>query len=210
MMFRRLVIFGFLILSIIAVAQKKSQFSMVKLPPKTVAIENLQIPHPKQPCPNWAWAVAVQLMLNRQNVMDITQSDWVLKAFSGELCVDVPVDLHMIKRVVDGNYILLDGRHVQLEAIVTDGAPTEVGYLVHSVETGMPLLVLWRGRPMVLQAIEYDESIYPNNQRMFEARKLTLVDPISGKSETFDKSKDDTAEIGGMLEVKVEEVKPLQ
>jgi hypothetical protein len=56
---------------------------------------------------------------------------------------------------------------------------------------------------VLLQSIDYDEYIYPNNQRMFEALKLTLVDPLSDKPIVFEKGTDDLSDLGGVVEVRV-------
>jgi hypothetical protein len=185
-------------------AGKKKQFpSLVKLPPKTVDIAGLEVPNPKQACPNWAWAAAVELMLHRQNVTDYPQTYWIYKSAGGELCIEAPIDLSQLKKWVDGNYKLMDGSDAHFEATVVAGAPQDVGYLIRLLQQGTPALVLWKGRPLVLQALEYDEYIYPNAQRMYEARKLTLLDPFGKQPLVFDKATDDMSEIGGVLAVTV-------
>jgi hypothetical protein len=203
-MFRRcqLVACVFL-LSCMVFAGKKPNATLVKLPPQTVELKDFKAIRAKQPCPNWAWAAIVEMMLAHQDVPDMTQTDWILKANAGEVCIETPVDLESVKRVIDGDYVLLANRKVHIETVVTPGAPSDVGYLIQNVQAGNPLLLLWHGRPMAVQAIEYDEYIYPNNQRMYEVLKLTMVDPVTGKTELFDKAKDSPSEIGGALEVRV-------
>lgn len=176
---------------------------LYKQPTQTVEIAGLQVPKPKQACPNWAWAAAVQLMLEEQKVTDFKQDYWILKSAGGELCIETPVDLDQLKQWIDGDHILLDGNHVHLEGVATQGAPQDVSYLVQLMKEGRTTMILWKGQPYVLQAVEYDEYIYPNNQRLFEARKLTMLDPIGGKPVVFEKTKDDIAELGGTFEVRV-------
>lgn len=202
-MSRRSLIVIIVFFALAAFGGKKPLPTLVKLPPKSEEIKDLSLVRAKQACPNWAWAAIVEMMLAHQDVPDMKQTDWILKANAGEPCLEVPVDLNAIKRVVEGEYVLLSTHKVRLEGVVTPGAPSDVGYLIQNVQNGNPLMLLWRGRPMALEAIEYDEYVYPNNQRMFEVLTLTLADPISGKSEVFDKAKDDPAEIGGAFEVRV-------
>ena len=192
-----------LLLSVPLWAGKKARPSLVKLPPKTAEIADLKVPAPKQACPNWAWAAVVELMLEKQKVVDYRQTYWILKSAAGELCIETPVDLDQLKHWVDGDYKLMDGNDVHFEGTVVAGPPQDVGYLIHLLQDGVPPLVLWRGRPCVLQSVEYDEYIYPNNQRMYEARKLTLIDPLSKDPVVFDKTKDDLSDLGGVLAVKV-------
>ena len=176
---------------------------LVKKPPQTAEIASLAVPQPKQACPNWAWAAALQLLLEEQQVTGFDQQYWVMKSAGGELCIEKPVDLDRLKQWVEGEYVLNDGSHAEFDATITLGAPQDVSYLVSQLQNGRTAMVLWKGRPCVLKAIEYDEYVYPNGQRTFEARKLTLVDPLEKAPIVFDKTKDDIADIGGMFEVKV-------
>jgi hypothetical protein len=189
-------------------AGKKQGLSLAKLPTATVEIKSLAIPVAKQKCPNWAWAAAVEMMLARQGV-DIKQTDWILKANGGELCIETTPVLEDIKRAVQGNYVQPDGSKIHIAGIVTKGAP-DVGYLVGSLRDERPLLILYGGRVLVLQSVLYDEYIYPNNQRMFEVVKLTLLDPLGGPPVIFDKATDDPALVEGIFEVRVGPIEPFQ
>jgi hypothetical protein len=189
-------------------AGKKQGLSLTKLPTATVEIKSLTFPHPKQRCPNWAWAVTVEMMLAQQGV-DIKQSDWILKANGGELCIESTPVLEDIRRVVTGNHVQPDGSKIHISAIVTKDV-TDVGYLVGCLRDDRPLLVLYGGRILVLQSLLYDEYIYPNNQRMFEAVKMTLLDPLGGDPVIFDKSTNDPAVVQGILELRVGPIEPFQ
>jgi hypothetical protein len=193
-----------LLLGASAMAGKKPpRANLVKLPAASAAIESLMVPKAEQKCPNWAWATAIEVMLTRQDVSNMPQSYWVTKAGGGEVCIESPVALDDLKELVEGDYVLPSGNNVHFEGVVNKGAPKDVGYLIKSVREGRPLLVIWNDRPLVLQGITFDEYIYPNNQRMFEARQLTLVDPIALETVIFDKEKNDPAEITGTFEVRV-------
>lgn len=183
-------------------AGKKHRGNLVKLPPNSAEIADIRIVKPKQPCLNWSWASAAETILARHKV-EVDQTELILKTDLGQLCIDRPVDLLKIKKVLDGEYVLHDGSKVTVEVVVNSGPPTDVGNLIWHMRQNQPLLMTWRGRPLVLQAVEYDEYIFPNSQRMFEARKLTFVDPLSDKPVVFDKLVDDTAEIGGTLAILV-------
>jgi hypothetical protein len=191
-----------------AQAGKKQGLSLTKLPTATVEIKSLKLPMAKQKCPNWAWAAVVEMMLARQNV-DIKQSDWILKANGGELCIETTPVLDDIKRVVTGNHVQPDGSKIHISVIVTSGA-TDVGYLVGSLRDERPLLILYGGRVLVLQSMIYDEYIYPNDQRMFDVLKMTLLDPLGGDPVVYDKTTDDPALVQGILEVRVGPIEPFQ
>lgn len=186
----------------LAAADKPKGAPLVKLPRKTIEIKDLEVAHPKQPCPNWSWAAALETMLLRQQI-DLDQRYWVMKAYPGELCIETPIDLEFIQRLVKGDYVMLDGRKVHIEGVVTRGAPTDVGNLIIHVRDGQPLMMLWQGRPVLLQALDYDEYVYPNSQKMYEATKLTLVDPLSGKTIVFEKGTDNMSDLGGVFELQI-------
>jgi len=208
-MFCRACIFALILVNaVIAFAGKKTGVAITKLPTKTVEIKSLVIPVPKQHCPNWAWAAVVEMMLARQDVA-IGQTDWILKANAGELCIETTPDLSEIKHVVTMNHVQPDGSKVHIKGIVTPDA-TDVGYLVTSVRDQRPLMMLIGGRVLVLQSLDYDEYIYPNNQRMFEIVKMVLLDPFGGKPIVFDRLEDDTSQIGGVFEVRVGPIEPFQ
>lgn len=196
------VVFATCVLYMHAADNKKKGATLVKMPPATVQIESLNLVKPKQPCLNWAWASAMETLLAREKV-EVSQTEMILKTDLGELCIDAPVDLLKIKKLLDGRYVLADGSKVMVEVVVTSGPPTDVGYLVKQTKLNHPLLLTWKGRPLVLQSVEYDEYIYPNSQRMFEARKLTMIDPLFDKPVTFEKLVDDTNDLGGTLELLV-------
>ncbi|HUN87809.1 MAG TPA: hypothetical protein VMU28_03400 [Terriglobales bacterium] len=206
---KRAAILPLLLLSALPLpAGKSAAVPLMKKPTQTAEIPNLGVPKPKQNCPNWAWAAAIQLMLAEQKIADFDQTYWVMKSAGGELCIEKPIDLDDLKQLVDGDYKLSDGGDIHLQGIITPGAPTDVIYFADQLKQGQTALLLWRGRPYLLQAIEYDEYIYPNGQRMFEARTLTLLDPLTRQAEVFEKTKDDPSELGGVFEVKVGPVNP--
>jgi hypothetical protein len=187
--------------SAVFAGKPKPRPTLVKLDPATEQIHGLTVPVPKQRCPNWAWAAEVEAALLRQQVV-LDQTSIIVKANGGELCVEGPVDLAEIKRGVEQVFVQPDGSKVQITAIVTAGVPSDIGYLIRSLRAGQVLIALWQGHPVVLQSVEYDEYIYPNNQRMYEARKLTFLDPMQEKPIVVDKSTDQLSDLGGVIEVR--------
>jgi hypothetical protein len=194
-----ILLFGFVSLW---AGKPKPRPTLVKLDPQTEDIGDLEFKTPKQPCPNWMWASIVETALAQQN-LSLTQTQLILKANGGEVCTIAAIELADIKNTVEGVYVQPDGSKVQVEAVVVPGVPQDVGYLIGRVREKHPLLILWRGHPYALKAIEYDQYVYPNDQRMYEARKLFLLDPETQKSIIFDKEKDNALDLGGTLEIRV-------
>ncbi len=188
-----------------AAGKKPNGAPLVRLADQSVELKAFWLPTPAQKCTNWAWAVAVEAMLKAQQV-SIRQNDWVMKADRGELCIDTPPTLERLTKVIDGNYVVDDGRHVRLQSHYTAGAPTAPDDLVAPLRQGRPVLMFWKSRALVVRAVTYDEYVYPNGQRMFQIKELKLVDPLlSGKERevSFINGRDDAGEIGGMFQVEV-------
>ncbi len=192
--------------AIAAGGDKKPQGAqLVKLADKTVELKVFWLPTPVQKCTNWAWAVAVEAMLKAQQVT-LKQNYWVSKANLGEVCVDDAPTMEGLAKVVNGEYVLDDGRHVRLKSAYVSGAPTIPDDLIAPLRDGRPVLLFWKSRPLVVRAATYDEYIYPNGQRMFQIKEMKLVDPLrTGKQRevSFVNGRDDPGEIDGVFQVVV-------
>lgn len=179
------------------------------MPETTLTGEKVGLPNlvgiaAKQACQNWAWAADVETILHTQNV-NLDQNYWVMKADGGEVCKDQLANLAALGKVIDGEYVLADGRRVRLEATSIAGAPTNAGPLVLAPRVGRPLIFVWKGHPYLYRGMNYDEYVSGNGQRDFVVRQLELADPYYSSAEkqiaAFDREKDDAAEINGMMDV---------
>ena len=203
-MFRRALILA-LLFAVPLAAEKKKGAPLAKLPPQTVDIADLKVSSPAQACTNYAVAVAVESMLRVQKVA-LDQHFWVQKANGGELCIEPVPDLDRLARSVNGVYTLEDGRKITLETRVIPGAPTVPDDAIAPLRHGIPLLVFWKSRALLLHTVVYDEYIYPNGQRMFQLREMKMTDPVAPARErevSFVTGTDDPADIAAMVLVTV-------
>jgi hypothetical protein len=208
-MFRRVLIFALLVAAPLA-ADKKKGAPLAKLPPQTVDLAELKMATPAQACTNYAVAVAVESMLRVQKVT-LDQHFWVQKANGGELCIEPVPDLDRLTRAVNGTYTLEDGRKITLETLVIPGAPMIPDDAIAPLRKGIPLLVFWKSRALVLHTLVYDEYIYPNGQRMFQLREMKMTDPLAPVKErevSFVNGTDDPADIAAMVLVTVTPINP--
>jgi hypothetical protein len=190
-------------------AKKPKGAPLMRLQDKHVELAAFWLPTPVQKCTNWAWAVAVEAMLKSQQVT-IKQNAWVQKANYGEVCIDAAPAVETLAKVIDGPYVLDDGRHVRLESRHISGAPTIPDDLLAPLRQGHPVLLFWNARALVVRAVTYDEYIYPNGQRMFQIKEMKLVDPLlTGKERevSFVNGRDNPADIAGVFHVVVVEEK---
>lgn len=200
-MFRRAIIVALFFALPLSAAKKPKGVPMARLPGQKAEVPNLVLPSPAQKCNNYAWAVAVATMLKLQDV-PLDQNFWVERANGGDLCIDPLPTLERLSKVIDGRYALDDGRKVQLETRIIDGAPTVPDEALAPLKHGMPLLVFWNSRAYVLQGAVYDEFIYPNGQRMYLIRELKMIDLLAPEKErdvSFVNGTDDTSAISAMI-----------
>lgn len=203
-------LFGVLILLVLTLpagAGKKSKggIPLVRLPDKSAEIANVTLSKPAQSCQNWAWAVAVEAILEAQKV-PLKQNFWVQKVNGSEICVDVLPAPELLARAIDGPYVLDDGSKVRLESRYFAGPPAAPDDLIAPLRQGMPLLLFWKGRALLLRAVVYDEYVYPNGQHTFEIREIKFLDPLAPAKQpdvSFVNGRDDPADISGVLQVTV-------
>jgi hypothetical protein len=183
---------------------KKPQLpGVVARPPQTDEIANLPAVAALQPCPNWAWAAGVEMLLEAQGVR-LDQRQWVLKANGGEVCLS-RVSPEQLARVIDGDYALASGRKVRLQARWQNGviAPDDV---IMAARRQRPLLLFWRGHPYVAYGAVYNEFIASTGNRMFEISEIKLYDPAGvgeGRYVTFLRGRDDLNDIQGVMDIDV-------
>jgi hypothetical protein len=177
------------------------------LPPLKLEISSLVSVSAKQKCPNWAWAAGVETILKKQGV-EIPQNYWVMKADGGEVCKDELASLDDLAKIVNGVYVLEDGRKVRLEASTVAGAPTDLNVMVEGPRQGRPLILVWKGQPYVYKGMAYDDLLAPNGQHEYVVREVWLLDPFAKDAATqpvtFSRegdTPDDPATISGVMDI---------
>ncbi len=195
-------------------AKKYGSNMLQQLPQGSVTVEGLTPATPRQNCENWVWAAEVETILKVQKI-DLPQTYWVTQANLGEVCVDAPVDLESIASLIERDYQLEDGSKFHLTALRTVGAPTDMGHMISSLRQGRPLILLWKGHPLLVTGMVYDEYGYPNGQRMYEVREIDMIDLLypdgdERRTRSFVKGTDNLDEIGGILEVIASPVDPFR
>ncbi len=146
-------------------------------------------------------AAGLETMLQRQNV-SLDQSFWVMRLNGGELCVDDMPTIDALKLVVNRDFVLDDGRHVRLEIHFEPGPPLSVDPVIAALKLQQVTLLLWRGHPYYLTGVTYDERIGRDGTRFFEVKEIRLANTYAKlPGVTFQKGRDDPAEIQGILSV---------
>ncbi len=171
--------------------------------PDLTADVKLNLIRARQPCENYAWAAALQMLLAAQDV-DLSQDYWIDRADGGQ-CRDHAASLEETARLLDGEYTLptADGaRRVRLTAQVTAGPPS-ADHIIAGLLEGHPALLLWKKRAYVLVGVLYDELTYSSGQKDFEIRELRLLNPLAPPDQpdtaVFSPATDDPATLDGAL-----------
>lgn len=197
------VCFLLIALSLQAADQKQGQQYYLN-PDQTVDLAaDTKLNTAKQSCENWAMAAGLETMLQRQNV-PLDQSFWVMRLNGGELCVDDMPTIDAVKLVVNRDFVLDDGRHVRLEIQSTPGPPVSIDPIIVGLKLQQVTLLLWRGHPYYVTGVTYDERIGRDGTRYFEVKEIRLANTYAKlPGVTFQKGRDDPAEIQGILSVSV-------
>ena len=193
----------FLLIALSLQAADKKQGQQYYLKPDQTAdlAADTKLNTAKQSCENWAMAAGLETMLQRQNV-PLDQSFWVMRMNGGELCVDDAPTIDALKLVVNRDFVLDDGRHVRLEVQFTPGPPVSIDPIIAGLKLQQVSLLLWRGHPYYLTGLTYDERIGRDGTRYFEVKEIRLANTYPKlPGVTFQKGRDDPAEIQGILSV---------
>jgi hypothetical protein len=193
----------FLLLTLCAPAADKKQQQSYYLKPDQSAdlARDTKLITAKQSCENWALAAGLETMLQQQNVA-LDQNFWVMRMNGGELCLSNLPTIQALTQAVNKEFVLDDGRHVRLEIHFTPGPPVSVDPVIAGLKLQQVTLLLWRGHPYYLTGLTYDERIGRDGTRFFEVKEIRLANTFAKlPGVTFEKGRDDPAEIQGILSV---------
>ena len=187
----------------VSAGDKKKQTYYVK-PDQTADLEKPHLTIARQKCENWAIAAGLETMLKQQDV-NLDQSFWVMRLNRGEICVNDLPSMEALADVVNGEFVLQDGRHVQLELQFSPGAPRDVDSLIVGLKQQRSSIVLFRGHAYYLTGMTYDEYIGNDGSRMFPVKELRLANTFAQQPGlTFQRGRDNMDDIQGTLSVSVE------
>jgi hypothetical protein len=200
--------FAFLLLTLSLGAADQKQGQRYYLKPDQTAdlAEETKLSTAKQSCENWAIAAGLETMLQKQGVA-LDQSFWVMRLNGGELCLAEMPTIDALKLMVNRDFVLDDGRHVRLEIRLEPGPPVNVDPVIAGLKLQQVSLLLWRGHPYYLTGVTYDERIGRDGTRFFEVKEIRLANTYPKlPGVTFQKGRDDPAEIQGILSVSVQKL----
>lgn len=158
-------------------------------------------------CANDVWATAVAAVLHIQKV-DLPQKDWSIKLAGGDACLSALPRLEILTRSVNGDYPLGNGQQLRLACVTSQGPPKAADGLGVQLASGVPLIVVYKGRPLLLFGMTYDEHIINNLRKELWITELRLIDLAAqpGSEQrvvTIKRDSDDAQNIEAMIAIKV-------
>jgi len=191
-----------------APAAKKPKPGFIRKP-GTAQLRNFSVVTPAFECSNWAWAAATESILAMDQVA-VDQHDLVQKTFGGELCIDSPLDLAKMGKMVAGEYRVNDKLKMKVVArVIPPGGVISAEALIGGVKRERPVILFWKSKAYVVVGVAYDEFIGPNGARYWEVKELTLLDPVAQNTVTFQKGRDDMADLGGAMDFVLMEMREI-
>jgi len=192
-----------------ALAARAQNPSMQLRPAQTAEVPAFEPAIAAQKCSNWAWAAALETVLQLHGVK-LDQHQLVTKLQGGEVCDDDFRRFEDLPQLVEGEYVLEDGRKLRVAASYVSGAPTNIDELIVAMRQGRPAILFWKAHAYLLCGLTYDEYIGANGRRMFIVREMKLRDPYFAAGDkqfvNFVKGSDDPEDINGFMQVKVTSV----
>ena len=166
--------------------------------------------HAAQPCNNFSWAASLAAVLAYEHA-EIKQDFWIDKYYGGSLCLEQIGDPDDLIRKADGEYVLDDGRHVDVKLQYFAGVPVASSALLVPILTDEIVIIFFDGRADLLVGAKWDEYLSTRGERMIDLQQLHLVDPIlpgDKQAIVVDTRSDDIGRMTGYMRVQAVEAHP--
>ena len=156
-------------------------------------------------CANDTWGAAVRTVLKAQDV-DLAAKDVSLRLAGGDACLPALPEFDVLRKSVENDYSLDNDRHVRVRLELAVGPPTAADPLAAELQQRRPLIFIYKGHPLLLSGVTYDEHLINNLHKELWITELRLVDPAAaGGSEartiTFKREDPRVADIEGVIRV---------
>jgi hypothetical protein len=129
-----------------------------------------------------------------------------LKLAGGDACMPTLPEFDILRKSVEGDYPFGNGRRYRIRLELTPGAPTAADPLAVELHEKRPPVLIYKGRPLLLYGLTYDEHILNNLRKELWITELRLVDPaasIGSEARIVKFKRDDPrlADVEGVIKV---------
>lgn len=158
-------------------------------------------------CANDVWAASVATVLKAQKI-ELPEKDWSVKLAGGDACLSAVPGVSALAKNVEGDYPLGNGLQIRLACVTHMGPPQAADSIGVQLASNVPLIVIYKGRPLLLFGMTYDEHIINNLRKELWITELRLVDPAAqpGSKErvvSIARDSDDAQNIEAIIAIKV-------
>jgi hypothetical protein len=102
---------------------------------------------------------------------------------------------------VNGEYVLGPKRKMKVVTrVFPAGATISPEEVIAAIQHKRPMILFWKSRAYVAVGASFDEWIGPQGARLWEIHELTLLDPITQTTVTFQKGRDDVNDLNGAMQ----------
>lgn len=161
----------------------------------------------RRTCANDLWGTAVATAMKGQELAFLAR-EVSFKLAGGDACLPTLPEFDVLRKSVEGDYSLGNGRHYRIRLELTPGAPSSADPLAIELHEKRPPIVIYSGQPLLLYGITYDEHILNNLRKELWITELRLVNPgaaVGSEARIVKFKRDDPrlADIQGVIKVTV-------
>jgi hypothetical protein len=150
-------------------------------------------------CESDEWTHAVAAVMESQGTK-LDSKFWATRLFNN-LCSS-GIKLEAVSLRITGDYTLDDGTKIHLKAGVLPHNLPQAAELVASANEQRPFIVARKGRPYVLDRVDYVDRAY-DGVSQYSISKLYLTNALTGRQMLLEATADNVKEINGTLQIAV-------
>ena len=154
---------------------------------------------PGEVCESDEWSHAVAAVIEAQGTK-LDDKFWATRLFNN-LCKS-GIQLDAVSGRITGDYTLDDGTKIHLKSGVMLRSLPQAAELVASVNEQRPLIVVRKGRPYVLNRVDYVDNVYDGISR-YSISKLYLTNALTGRPTLLEATAENVKDVDGTLQIAV-------
>lgn len=187
-----------------------SAFGQQVIPMPPIQLQNFRATEAARDCDNSILAAALESVLSYDGVR-VQQSYWIDKLFFGRNCSTARINYEKLASGINRDWVLDDGRKITLRARYLTGADVSADAVILQLNAKRPMIFVWKDRPYLIYGAAYDKVVnvstdVSTGNIQYVIRKLDLIDATKKAEQgllSFDRSKENSAEINGIMTLDV-------
>lgn len=165
-------------------------------------------------CANDVWAAAVATVLHAQK-LDLRAKNFSVRLAGGDGCLQSLPDTDALRKSIEGDYSLGNGRRARVTMAVTPGPPTAPDPLAEQLQAIIPPIAIYKGQPILLYGLTYDEHILPGVYRQLWITELRFVNPAAKigsqqRNVVLTRESNEAGNIEAIIQIKVQPLDLMQ